>query len=282
MNGDTPELPIITRVLRQARTRCDTSDIPGFTAAFGERAAPGITQEETARLAGVSRRWYNSLEAGRSANYSDGFLQAVRRILTLSNEEWHVVYHGTRGHAPAGVPVSPLTALLPDPLRDLVVNSQTCLYISDHRWDVLASNARNLEIFPWMKYGINVMEWALCWPEARAQLIDWKDEWALPMMAQLRFHAEQYRSDERLREVISTVRGDPTSRKLWNDPALPTMTHPASQRPRRLYLPKRGGKEFAVHFLAFAPLELPSCRLMAVTPAEVARTDGRSTEWMWP
>ncbi|MET9142951.1 helix-turn-helix domain-containing protein [Streptomyces sp. NPDC004042] len=268
MKSDAQELPNITRVLRQARTRCDTAHIPGFTAAFGERSAPGITQEETARLAGVSRRWYNQLEAARPANYSDGFLCAVRRILDLTDEEWHIVYHGARGQVPAAAPVSPLTALLPQLIRDLVVNSHTCLYVSDHRWDVLASNAKNLEIFPWMKYGINVMEWALCWPEARTQLIDWKEEWALPMIAQLRVHAEQYRSDERLQQVVATIRSDSVARKLWDDPALPSMTHPASHRPRRLYLPRRGGQEFSVRFLAFTPMELPSCRLMAVTAAQ--------------
>lgn len=271
MKADGMELPIVTRTLRQARARRDTSDIPGFAAAFGERSSSGITQEEAARLTGVSRRWYNSLESGRSANYSDTFLQAVRRVLDLSDEEWRIVYRVTRGRPPAEPPVSPLTALLPDPLRDLVEHSPTwALYISDHRWDVLASNAKNLEIFPWMKYGINVMEWALTWPEARAQLIGWQDEWALPMMAQLRVHAEQYRNDERLREVIKTVRSDAVARKLWDAPNLPTMTHPASHRPRRLYLPRRGGEEFSVRFLAFTPMELPSCRLMAVTPAQTA------------
>ncbi|MFF9313856.1 helix-turn-helix domain-containing protein [Streptomyces sp. NPDC014748] len=271
MRSDAAELPIITRILRQARARCDTSDIPGFTAAFGERSSPGITQEETARLTGVSRRWYNQLEAGRSANYSDSFLQAVRRVLDLNDDEWHIVYRVTRGRAPADAPVSLLTALLPEPIRDLVEHSPTwALYISDHRWDVLASNAKALEIFPWMMYGINVMEWALTWPEARTQLLEWRDEWALPMIAQLRVHAEQYCTDERLQEVIETVRRDSEARKLWDDSFLPSMTHPASLRPRRLYLPRRGGKEFAVRFLAFTPLELPSCRLMAITPAQCA------------
>ncbi|MFE0929261.1 helix-turn-helix domain-containing protein [Streptomyces mutabilis] len=267
MNNDVTELPIITRILRQARARCDISDIPGFAAVFGERSTLGVTQEEAARLTGVSRRWYNSLESGRSANYSDTFLQAVRRVLDLNDEEWHIVYRVTRGRVPAEAPVSPLTALLPEPLRNLVEDSPTwALYISDHRWDVLASNAKNLEIFPWMKYGINVMEWALTWPEARTQLIDWEEEWALPMIAQLRVHAEQYRNDERLRGVIRTVRGDPEARKLWDAPNLPSLTHPASQQPRRLYLPRHGGKIFTVRFLAFTPMELPSCRLIAITP----------------
>ncbi|MEV7886931.1 MmyB family transcriptional regulator [Streptomyces sp. NPDC002817] len=259
---------IVTRILQQARARRNTSDIPGFDAAFGARLAPGITQDQTATLAGVSRRWYNSLEAGRPANYSDAFLQAVRRILDLNDEEWDIVYRVTRGHAPAAAPVSHLGALLPDPIRAFIQESRTwALYLNDHRWDVLAYNAKTLEYFPWMRYGLNVMEWALTWPEARTQLVNWKDEWALPMIAQLRVHAEQWRNDERLRVVIETVRADPTARKLWDAPDLPTLTHPASNQPRRLYLARQGGQEFSIRFIAGTPSELPSCRMMAVTPA---------------
>ncbi|AKN73680.1 hypothetical protein QR97_31540 [Streptomyces sp. PBH53] len=273
MRSKVAEAPTISRILRQARARRDTSDIPGFTAAFGVRSRPGITQEETAKLAGVSRRWYNALESGRPANYSDAFLQAVRRILDLSSDEWHIVYRLTRGHTPIETPVSPLTELLPDSVRDLVEQSEKWpLYVSDHRWDVLVYNAKILEIFPWMTYGLNVMEWALTWPEARTQLIDWQTEWASPMVAQLRVHAEQYRSDQRLQAVIEVVLRDPVARKLWDSPDLPlNVTHPVSHRPRRLYLPRQGGRQFAVRLMAFTPIELPSCRLMAITPAEPAK-----------
>jgi transcriptional regulator with XRE-family HTH domain len=223
MNSKAAEAPTISRILRQARARRDTSDIPGFSAAFGGRSRLGITQEEAAKLAGVSRRWYSALESGRPANYSDAFLQAVRRILDLTSDEWHIVYRLTRGHAPAEAPVSPLTALLPDSVRDLVIHSEKWpLYVSDHRWDVLVYNPKILEIFPWMTYGLNVMEWALTWPEARTQLINWREEWAYPMMAQLRVHAEQYRGDQRLQEVIEVVHRDPVARKLWNSPRFAT------------------------------------------------------------
>jgi transcriptional regulator with XRE-family HTH domain len=260
--------PIVTRILRQARARRDGSDIPGFEAAFGVSRTVGVTQEQVARLAGVSRRWYNGLEAGRPANYSEGFLQAVRRILDLNQDEWEIVYRVTRGRAPAAAPVSHLSALLPDSIRAFIEESRTwALYLNDHRWDLLAYNAKTLEYFPWMQHGINVMEWALTWPEARTQLIDWEKEWATPMAAQLRVHAEQWPNDERLRAVIATVRADPTARKLWEAPDLPAITHPTAERPRRLYLAGGGEQEFSVRFIAGAPLELPSCRLMAVTPA---------------
>ncbi|MEV6512926.1 helix-turn-helix domain-containing protein [Streptomyces sp. NPDC051642] len=266
--------PIVTRILQQARARRDTSDIPGFEAAFRAGQPSGITQEQVARLAGVSRRWYGSLEAGRPANYSDAFLQAVRRILDLDDEEWGIVYRVTRGHAPAVAPVSHLGALLPDAFRAFIEESRTwAVYLNDYRWDVLAYNAKTLEYFPWMQYGLNVMEWALAWPEARTQLVNWEEDWAKPMMAQLRVHAEDWRTDERMRAVVEAVRVDPTARKLWDAPDLPAITHPASEQSRRLYLAGRGDQEFAIRFIAGTPDELPSCRLMVVTPAEAVSSN---------
>ncbi|MFJ4828763.1 helix-turn-helix domain-containing protein [Streptomyces sp. NPDC088747] len=265
---------ITTRILKQARARRNASDIPGFEAAFGTRGAPGITQSQAAQLAGVSRYWYGSLEAGRPGNYSDAFLHAVRRVLALSDEEWDIVYRVTRGRAPEKAPVSHLSALLPETFRAFVEESRTwAVYLNDKRWDVLAYNAKTLEYFPWMQYGLNVMEWALTWPEARRQLVNWEEEWAMPMMAQLRVHADEWRTDERMQAVTATVRADPVARKLWDSPDLPAMTHPSSERPRRLYLAGQGGQEFAVRFMAGAPLELPSYRVMVVMPAVPVSSD---------
>ncbi|MGH1554236.1 hypothetical protein ACRAWF_26700 [Streptomyces sp. L7] len=79
---------------------------------------------------------------------------------------------------------------------------------------------RPCRYFPWMQYGLNVMEWALTWPEARTQLVNWEEEWAMPLVAQLRVHAEQWRTDGRMRAVIETVRADPTARQTLGCPRL--------------------------------------------------------------
>ncbi|MFK4688231.1 MmyB family transcriptional regulator [Streptomyces pristinaespiralis] len=200
---------------------------------------------------------------------SDNFLQAVRRILDLSSEEWDIMYHITRVRVPASAPVSPFSGLLPDGIRDLVKQSPTwALYVGDYRWDVLTCNAKAREHLPLMQHGFNVMEWVFTWPEARTQLINWREEWALPMIAQLRLHAEQWPNGARLRAVISAVKADPAASNLWDAPDLPAITHPASSQPRRLYLPRQGGREFAIRLLLFTPMEFPSCRLMVFTPAE--------------
>ncbi|MFI0961363.1 helix-turn-helix domain-containing protein [Streptomyces sp. NPDC021080] len=267
--GDSEGQLLITHILRQARARRNTSDVPGFTAAFGAKSTPGITQAQTAYLAGVSRRWYNALEAGRPANYSDTFLQSVRRILALDAEEWDIVHRIVRGRAPDANPVPLHEKRLPSALVTLVEQSPTwCIYLRDRRWDLLAYNSTMKEYFPQVAKGRNVVEWVLTWPEARDQLINWRDDWALPAITALRADAEQWPQDERLAEVIEAVRLDPVARKLWNSPDLPAVSYPASGVPRRLYLPRQGGKEFAVRIVALAPMEVPSCRLVAITPAE--------------
>ncbi|MFJ7969414.1 hypothetical protein [Streptomyces sp. NPDC096324] len=130
---------------------------------------------------------------------------------------------------------------LPLALVTLVEQSPTwCIYLRDRRWDLLAYNSTMKEYFPQVAKGRNVVEWVLTWPEARDQLINWREEWALPAIAALRADAEQWPRDERLAEVIEAVRLDPVARKLWNSPDLPAVSYPASSTPRRLYLPRQG------------------------------------------
>lgn len=261
---------LLTRILRRARARRNTSDIPGFTETFGARAARGITQAQTAQLAGVSRRWYSALESGRPANYSDAFLSEVRRVLALAPDEWDIVHRIARGRAPHSASARPLNRQVPPALLALVEQSPTWgVYLSDHRWDVLAYNEKVQEYFPWLVKGINVVEWMLTWPEARVQLVNWQEDWALPTIAALRVNAEQWPQDERLQEVIETVRLDARARKLWNASNLPTASYPASSSPRRLYLPRHGDRELAVRVVGLTPMEMPSCRLIVITPAEL-------------
>lgn len=257
----------MTRILRQARARRSISDIPGADQRFGTGGAArrGLTQGETAKIIGVSRRWYARLENAHSENYSDNMLEATRRTLDLSDTEFEIVYRAVRGTAPASAPEA-AEGELSRPMSDLVRSWRPWgAYISDHRWDVLAYNAASLDFFPWMLHGLNVMEWALTWPEARTQLIAWETDWALPMMAQLRLHAEQWPSDDRLGEVLERVHADPIARGLWKSANLPVIAHPASDQTRRLYLPRRH-RPSEIRLTPFTPMEMPWARLTVIQP----------------
>ncbi|WP_327359640.1 MmyB family transcriptional regulator [Streptomyces sp. NBC_01304] len=258
----------VTRVLRQARARRNPADIPGFAAAFEPRTAPGIHQREVAYLADASKKWYGNLETGKRLNYSNRFLQAVRRVLDLEPAEWDIVYRSARGQAPPVELSSPPAAReVPEAMRLFIRELKPwSVYLSNHRWDVLAYNDQLITDYPWIRHGNNVMEWVLTFFEARTQLINWEQDWARPMIAQLQMHAEQWPDDEGLHAVIDKVRSDPVAGKMWDATDLPTLSHPPADQTRRLYLPRQGRKEFRVILLPMEPMDLRHHRLMALVP----------------
>ncbi|WP_430542438.1 helix-turn-helix domain-containing protein [Streptomyces iconiensis] len=90
---------VISRVLRNARSRRDPRATPSFESLLGPRAERGLSQEDVALLCGVSERWYRRLESGEPRNYFDAFLSAVCRVLDLSEGEWDLVSSLSRNHA---------------------------------------------------------------------------------------------------------------------------------------------------------------------------------------
>lgn len=74
---------------------------PGARAA---RRAPGLTQQQVARLLSVSDRHYRNLERGRLRRPEPTFLDQVARALSMSLAEREVLYHLAAEHAPARRP----------------------------------------------------------------------------------------------------------------------------------------------------------------------------------
>ncbi|OAR21903.1 hypothetical protein A8W25_30705 [Streptomyces sp. ERV7] len=260
----------MTRILRNARARRDPRDIPGFEALLGPAHQLGLTQDHVGALAGKSPRWYRNLETGKDGNYSEEFLQAVRRILDLTEAEWETVYRLVRHRTPPPTTAAPTVSQstrLPPAVRALLDHETWPAYVCDHRWDVLAYNAPMATYFTWLLHGENVMFWALTYQEARRQLIDWEDAWAIPMITQLRFHAERWPHDARMQAVVDGVLADPDARRLWKSSNLPTPAMPDANQPRRLYLPGEGPKIFSISLLAAELVSMPGCRLMILAPA---------------
>lgn len=271
-NGTSDSAPqqTITRILRSARKRIDPQDIPGFAAALGPRYTTGLTQDEVGHLLGVSPKWYRNLELGKPKNYSPAFLRSVRRLLQLDDAEWDTVWQLVHNRKTADTHPARSSRPhdeLPQSLRTFVQAQSWPSYLYDYRWDLLAYNSAALRDFSWMLHGTNVMEWALTYPEARTQLINWERDWAIPMVTQLRLHADHWIGDVGMQALIKRVCGDPDARKLWNSPNLPTPFHPDAATPRKLYLPRQGTVEFKVTLLAMKVDDTPSRRMMAVMPA---------------
>ncbi|MGK4906491.1 MmyB family transcriptional regulator [Streptomyces albus] len=277
--SDSPfsERSAITRLLRQARER----QSPQGSAETGAEVKDhplgrnrGLTQNQVAEMAGVSRRWYGSLEAGKPGNYSLKFLTAVRHALDLTDEEWRTLLRLARGlssnaQSDLGSPVVPSD--ISDSLRTFVRRQTGIAYVSDHRWDLLAHNDAAIRTFPWMVHCNNVMEWVLTSPEARSQLVNWEEEWARPIAAQLRLQAERWTKDARLHTVIRRVLADPIVAALWQDPQLPALPHPDATRPRHIRLPQRRNRTVEVSVLAMEPLGGTGLRFVALVSRDEAR-----------
>ena len=266
----------ITRVLRQARARIDPRDVPGLAATFGCREGRGLTQKEVAHLLNVSVKWYRSLELGKPLTYSKGFLESVRRVLELNEDEWETVWQLTQGRpAPSSAAERSNPAVLrqvPSSVRRFIDAQNWPAYLCNRGWDLLHYNTAALRDYPWMLHGTNTMSWVLTYPEARTQLINWESDWAIPMIAHLRYHAELWKDDLGLQALVQTVRSDPTVRILWDSPHLPILPHASATTTRRLYLPRQGVAEFEVTLLAMRIDDTPFSRLVIIVPSAAAGT----------
>ncbi|MEU3827174.1 MULTISPECIES: helix-turn-helix transcriptional regulator [unclassified Streptomyces] len=74
---------------RRARVSPQDAGLPG---GGGRRRTPGLRREEVAVLAGVGASWYQWLEQGRDISVSPQVLDAVARVLRLSDAERRHLY----------------------------------------------------------------------------------------------------------------------------------------------------------------------------------------------
>ncbi|WP_158692768.1 helix-turn-helix domain-containing protein [Streptomyces roseochromogenus] len=254
-------------MLRAWRKARDRKAVPGLTARYGARRRKGLTQAEVAFLAGVSEGWYSRLERGVPDGYSDEFLDSLVRILGLDEAQRTHLFLEVTGREPA-LRCRPDASTI-DPVVSQIVH---CLpwpaYTYDARWDIRVFNEAAARDFPWMIHGVNVMIWALTYPEARFQLIDWEETWAKPMASQLRIAWRAHPHDPRLAEVVQHIKdADPVAGRILEHDVT-AVTHPDGDR-RRLYLPHQD-EEVAVEFVAFGRLG-NTIRLMVVMPADIAQ-----------
>ncbi|MGW7823373.1 helix-turn-helix transcriptional regulator [Streptomyces puniciscabiei] len=83
---------------RRARVSPEEAGLP---AGGGRRRTPGLRREEVAVLAGVGASWYQWLEQGREISVSPQVLDAVARVLRLSDAERRHLYLLAGMNAPA-------------------------------------------------------------------------------------------------------------------------------------------------------------------------------------
>lgn len=250
-------------LLRCWRGRLDPQRIPGLVR--DGRRSPGLSQKEVARLTGVTDRWYRELELGRQANFSVDFLDRLAFTLRLSDAERRGLYLRATGREPAprgGADAKAIQALDAPMQRFLDSQLPNPAYLSDEAWNIFGHNQPQADWFPWIPYEPNLMRWAFLYPEAREQLVNWREDWAGPFLAQIRFaclhHPESKPLQKLKRDVLA---GNAEAREIWEKHEV--VVHPDGHE-RRLRLPYHGDQEIAVHIMALAPLRSTSARFIVL------------------
>jgi transcriptional regulator with XRE-family HTH domain len=117
----------------------------GISPLPGRRRVTGLRREELAMLAGVSITHYTRLEQGRAAGVSDAVLEAIARVLRLTEDETAHLKNLARSTGArstgAARPAAPRTEQAGASLRQLVAAmTDVPALVLDRRNDVLAWN----------------------------------------------------------------------------------------------------------------------------------------------
>jgi len=131
----------------------------GMPLGAGRRRTPGLRREEVAVLAGVGVSWYQWLEQGRDITVSGQVLDAIGRVLKLSEPEHQHLYA--------------LAGLTPPPLRTSpnLGRDECCLalkrmidawlpnpgHIVDRHWNITAMNTSAQLVFGFDMVGMNCL-----------------------------------------------------------------------------------------------------------------------------
>ncbi|MEV5979592.1 helix-turn-helix transcriptional regulator [Streptomyces sp. NPDC052114] len=249
------------KLLKAWRERLDPTRIPGVDASR-RRLKPGLTQAEVANLTGVSLSWYRTLETGGQRQFSDGFLQRLAMTLRLDGDERSLLFHSAVGYAPAPVALA-TDASADGHMQDLLDQMLPHpAYLSNLRWDIIAHNAPQEDWFPWVPYEPNLMRWSFLYPEAREQLVNWRQDWARPFLAQIRYALALHPESEGLLTLRDEIlRGNAEARELWDEHD--SQAHPDGNV-RRFRLPHHGGQEIAVRIMALAPMSNSDLRFVVL------------------
>lgn len=139
-------------------------------------------------------------------------------------------------------------------------------FVLNQSWDVTGFNAAYAKWFPWIAVSseaerANVMV-SLFSPEAREYLVNWREDWALPALARLRYAlALQPHNDTLARLCDDLLDRSEGARELWRTQV--SCAHP-DQRNRRMRHPEQPEKIMTIRALAFLPLAAPGSRLIVM------------------
>lgn len=269
------ELGLFLRSRRERLTPADVG-LPGT----GRRRTPGLRREELALLAGISATWYTYLEQGRPINPSAEVLDALARVLVLSEDERRYLHLLALGRPPASSPSTqvspgeePAVAALPQRLVLALGIGGFPVYAANSHADILAWNEATSEWFTDFgrlpPHQRNMAWWMFTRAEARARFVDWGAD-AADLVARLRtVYAARPDDPEMARLVtrVSAVSAD--FRRLWNAHEV----REQRMRSRHMVHPELGARSFDIVILRL--VEKHDLAIVAHLPQDTgeARTD---------
>ncbi|MDQ8708234.1 helix-turn-helix transcriptional regulator [Streptomyces sp. LHD-70] len=248
-------------LLRHWRERLDHRRIAGIDSTR-RRLKDGLTQDEVATLTGVASSWYRQLEGGSPRPVSEQFVQRLAMTLRLEEAERVMLFQMALGRTPP--PVAAGLKLRVDDHLQVILDALAPhpAYVSDLRWDIVAYNEPQEDWFPWLPYERNLMRFAFLYPEAREQLVNWREDWALPFLGQIRYVIATHPDATELTDLRDEIlAGNEEARELWA--TLQTRAHPDGDI-RRFRLPVHNGEEVEVRIVAFAPLSDQNLRTVVL------------------
>lgn len=258
------ELGAFLRARREKTSPAEVGLPPG-----GRRRTPGLRREEVAALAGVGVTWYTWLEQGRATGVSDQVIEAVARVLRMTDaERHHALVLAGRAPVASGPPMTLrpeqaelLESLLPFPAAiqgdgyEIVAANRAYRFLF-HDLDSYAPEDRNCA---WLMFTDPVWNAAIIDPEV-----------VLPeIAARLRARRVEHPGDPRWDRLIDRLHdASPHFRELWERYEV------ADDRPtiRRYRSPTAG--ELTVHFQSLWLDPSRGTRVIVMTPAD-ARTRER-------
>lgn len=174
----------LRKLLQQHRAELSPADL-GLTrvAPQGRRpAGGGLSQAQVDEALGFGRGTYEKLESGRYNNAPAHVLTKVAQLFQLNSHEWVWLWRMNCRQDPP-YPLRPdHEEEIPASWCRVIDSVPHAVYITNHRWELVAYNQHFTRIFPARRVPPNTMEWMLLSPDARRILGDWAISWA-PLVA---------------------------------------------------------------------------------------------------
>ncbi|MFF3255914.1 helix-turn-helix domain-containing protein [Actinacidiphila glaucinigra] len=218
----------LSEFLRTRRARLKPADV-GLADHSRRRRVPGLRREELAQVAGVSAAYYTRFEQGNARNVSHEVLDAISRVLGLSDAEHAHLLRLARPKRPQSQPAPRPQQVRPAVRELLTAMEGVPAYVWGRRADVLAWNQTASALFgDWAARAPQDRNWARITfldPASRELFTDWETK-ASDVVGQLRLGAGLHADDPLLASLIGelSMKSD-DFRRLWAAHDVKRKTH---------------------------------------------------------